>query len=114
MGTKKTVFKLLTILRSHKGKGKPVTALKLSGKLRIPEREVRQMISDLVTNKKILIASRVRKPYGFYLITSLDELKECLAQYHSRLKNLKARTESLYKAGLIKFAKDIQDEFKFD
>ena len=114
MGTEKIVWKLLKILQSHKGKDKPVTALVLSRKLRLPEREVRRLISELVTKEKILIASRVRKPYGFYLITELDELKECLSQYYSRLKNLKARTQSLYKAGLIRFAKEIQGEFEFD
>jgi len=108
-----TVWKVLKILQSHKGKGKPITAQALARKLRLPERQLRRLISELVTKEKILIASRVRKPYGFYLITELDELKECLAQYYSRLKKLKERAESLYKAGLKKFAKDIQDEFKF-
>lgn len=114
MGTEKAVWKLLKILQSHKGKDKPITAHRLARKMRLPEREVRRIISELVTKEKILIASRVRKPYGFYLITELDELKECLGQYYSRLKNLKARAQSLYKAGLTKFAKEIQGEFKFD
>lgn len=114
MGTERAVWELLKVLQSHKGKDKPITAHRLARKLRLPEREVRRLISELVTKEKILIASRVRKPYGFYLVTDLTELKECLSQYYSRLKNLKARAQSLYKAGLSKFAKEIQDEFRFD
>ncbi len=114
MGMEKTVYRILKVLQSHKGNKKPITARALSGKLRMSEREVRRLISELVTKEKILIGSRVRKPYGFYLITNLDELKDCLGQYYSRLTNLKDRAQSLYKAGLKKFSKEIQDEFKFD
>ena len=114
MGTERAVWELLKVLQFHKGKDKPITAHRLARKLRLPEREVRRLISELVTKEKMLIASRVRKPYGFYLVTDLAELKECLGQYYARLKNLRARAQSLYKAGLAKFAKEIQREFKFD
>jgi len=107
------VFKILKVLQSHKGKNRPITARKLSAKLRLPERQVRSLISELVTKEKILIASSVQKPFGFYLITDIDELKECLGQYYSRLKNLKERAQSLYKAGLKRFSREIQHEFKF-
>lgn len=106
--------KVLMVLKVHKGRDNPITAKKISERTGIPEREVRRAISGLVTRHKVLIASSVQRPFGFYLINNLDELKECLGQYHSRLKNLKDRTQSLYKAGLKKFSKEIQDEFKFD
>lgn len=104
---------ILRVLKSHKGRLNPITAKTISKRLRIPEREVRRAISGLVTKRKLLIASSVNKPFGFYLIETLEELKECLGQYYSRLKTLKERASSLYKAGLKKFSKEIQGEFKF-
>jgi hypothetical protein len=105
--------KILKILRSHRGSDNPITAKALSKRLRLPEREVRRVISRLVTKQKLLIASSVHEPFGFYLIKSLDELKGCLGQYYSRITTLKDRATSLYKAGLKKFTKEIQGEFKF-
>ena len=104
---------VLEILRHHKGKSRAITASALSRKLHIPEREVRRVISELVTEGKLLIASSVHRPYGFYMIRNLHELKECLSQYYSRMKTLKERASSLYKTGLKKFSKDIQGEFNF-
>ena len=104
---------VLEILRHHKGKSRAITASALSRKSHIPEREVRRIISELVTEGKLLIASSVHRPYGFYMIRNLHELKECLGQYYSRMKTLKERASSLYKAGLKKFSKDIQGEFNF-
>ena len=104
---------VLEILRHHKGKSRAITASALSRKSHIPEREVRRVISELVTEGKLLIASSVHRPYGFYMIRNLHELKECLGQYYSRIVALKGRATSLYKEGLKKFSKDIQGEFKF-
>lgn len=105
--------RILAILKHHKGKSNAITANALSKKSHIPEREVRRIISELVTDGKLLIASSVHRPYGFYMIRNLYELKECLGQYYSRMKMLKDRASSLYKAGLKKFSKNIQGEFNF-
>ena len=104
---------VLRILKSHKGRYNPITAKAISKGLRVPEREIRRIISRLVIKNKLLIASSVNKPFGFYIIENLEELKGCLRQYYSRLKALKERASSLYKAGLKKFSKQIQGEFKF-
>ena len=109
----KTEKDVLRILKSHKGSLNPITAQVVSKRLRIPEREIRRIISRLVIKHKLLIASSVNKPFGFYLIEDLEELKDCLGQYYSRLKTLKERASSLYEAGLKKFSKEIQGEFKF-
>jgi len=105
--------RILAILKYHRGKDRAITASALSRISHIPEREVRRIISELVTDGKLLIASSVHRPYGFYMIRNLYELKECLGQYYSRMKTLKERAASLYKAGLKKFSKDIQGEFNF-
>lgn len=107
-------YRILKALESHKGKDNPITAKALSKKAKAPEREVRRVISYLVTNHRLLIASSVHSPYGFYLIEDVDELKRCLSQYCSRLKNLRDRAQSLYKSGLKKFSKEIQHEFSFN
>ena len=105
--------RILAILRHRKGKNKAITARALSKKSRIPEREVRRIISELVKGEKLLIASSVHRPYGFYMIRNIYELKECLGQYYSRIKTLKDRASSLYKSGLKRFSKQIQGEFNF-
>ena len=101
-------------LKKHKGSNNAITTKSLARKVHLPEREVRRIISRLVTEQKCLIASSVHEPFGFYLIKSLDELKECLGQYYSRIMALKDRATSLYKTGLKKFSKEIQGEFKFN
>jgi len=105
---------ILHALKRHKGRDNAITAKALARNVHLPEREVRRIISWLVTEQKCLIASSVHEPYGFYLIKSLYELKGCLGQYYSRITKLKDRATSLYKAGLKKFSKEIQGEFKFN
>ena len=100
-------------LKKHKGSNNAITTKSLARKVHLPEREVRRIISRLVTEQKCLIASSVHEPFGFYLIKSLDELKECLGQYYSRIVKLKDRAASLYETGLKKFSKEVQGEFKF-
>ena len=105
---------VLKVLKPHRGKNNPITTEAIAGKLKLPEREIRRAISGLVTDHRVLIGSSVRRPFGFYIIKNIEELRVCLDQYYSRLHNLKDRAKSLYRAGLKKFSKDIQNEFKFD
>jgi len=104
---------VLHALKKHKGSNNAITAKALARKVHLPEREVRRIISRLVTKQKCLIASSVHEPFGFYLIKSLDELKGCLGQYYSRIVKLKDRAASLYETGLKKFSKEVQGEFKY-
>ena len=106
--------KIMSVLRFHKGRGNPITAKALSKRLCLPEREVRRIISRLVTEQKLLIASSVHEPFGFYLIKTPSELKENLNQNSSRIKAINARRLGLLKGGIKKFGKkEIQGEFKF-
>ena len=105
---------ILRVLEKHKGRDNAIPAKALAIKAHLPEREVRRIISRLVTDQKCLIASSVHEPFGFYLIKNVDELKGCLGQYYSRITTLKDRAASLCKMGLQKFSKEIQGEFKFN
>ena len=100
-------------LKKHKGSNNAITTKSLARKVHLPEREVRRIISRLVTEQKCLIASSVHEPFGFYLIKNMDELKGCLDQYYSRIVKLKDRAASLYETGLKKFSKEVQAEFKY-
>ena len=104
--------KIMSVLRFHKGRGNPITAKALSKRLCLPEREVRRIISRLVTEQKLLIASSVHEPFGFYLIKTPYELRGCLGQYYSRMKTLEDRTSSLCKAGIKEFGKKALRGFK--
>lgn len=104
---------ILRVLEKHKGRNNAIPAKALAIKAHLPEREVRRIISRLVTEQKCLIASSVHEPFGFYLIKNMDELKGCLDQYYSRIVKLKDRAASLYETGLKKFSKEVQGEFKY-
>ena len=105
---------VLRALKKHKGSNNAITTKALARKVHLPEREVRRIISRLVTEQKCLIASSVHEPFGFYLIKNMDELKGCLGQYYSRIMALKDRAAILYKAGLKRFSKKTQGELKFN
>ena len=105
--------RILRALKKHNGVDEAILARKLAKKVGLEERHVREIISDIVKEQEVLIASRVSDPCGFHLIKRASELRECLGQYKSRIDKLYERASSLYKAGLKKFSKDIQGEFNF-
>lgn len=104
---------ILRVLEKHKGSNKAITARALARKIHLPEREVRRIISGIVTEQKSLIASSVHRPFGFYIIKRPGELRECLGQYKSRMDTLDDRASSLCISGVKRFGKEILRGFKF-
>ena len=105
---------LLEILQAHQGKDQAITVDELQRLVPVSTRKIRAVMARLVTERRIPIASSVQPPYGFYLITSEEEARQCLHQYWSRVKEVSRRARRLHAAVKEQFGIDIQREFPFD
>ena len=105
---------ILRILKKHRGKNNPIRCRRLEKITGLSSRKIRRIIANLVVKYRILIASSVHYPYGFYLITDKQEAELCLRQYYARIKNVVNRARILSKAVKKKFGINYQEEFNFD
>lgn len=104
---------ILKILKKHRGKNNPIRCRRLEKITGLTSREIRRIIANLVVKHRILIASSVHYPYGFYLITDKQEAELCLRQYYSRVQNVLNRARILSEAVKKKFGINYQEEFNF-
>ena len=105
---------ILEILQAHQGRTKAVTVGELQRRLLASSRRIRRTIQQLVMEQRLPIASSVHPPYGFYLITSESEARECLQQYASSIRELSRRARILHDVVKERFGVDAQQEFLFD
>ncbi|MDP3723939.1 MAG: hypothetical protein Q8R91_10695 [Candidatus Omnitrophota bacterium] len=106
--------RILDVLQHHQGKDQAITVSELQGLVRMSSRKIRATIARLVTEHRIPIASTVHPPYGFYLITTAEEAKECLAQYWSRVEEVAKRAKILADVVKEQFGVETQLELKFE
>ena len=105
---------LLAILKERTGPEQAITAGALSQISGASPRVIRKIISRLVTETKIPIASSVHWPYGFYLITSAEQAEATLRQYWSRVREVAKRARALGQVVEQRFGVRYQKEFPFD
>ena len=105
---------ILEILQRHQGKAQAITVSELQGFVKVSTRRIRAVIATLVTEHRIPIASTVHPPYGFYLITTAEEAKECLAQYWSRIEEVAKRAKILADVVKEQFGVETQLELRFE
>ncbi len=98
----------------HQGQEQAITVRELQRQLLISGRQIRAALARLVVVHHLPIASTVHPPYGFYLITTEAEARECLAQYWSRVEELAKRTKILAAVVKKQFGVEIQLELRFD
>ncbi len=106
--------RLLDILQHHRGKERAITVSELQRWVPISTRKIRATIARLVTERRVPVASTVHPPYGFFLITSAEEAKECLAQYWSRVQEVAKRAKILADVVQEQFGVETQLELDFD
>lgn len=106
--------RLVEILQYHQGKDRAITVGELQQLVPLSTRTIRAAIARLVTEHRVPIASTVHPPYGFYLITSAEEAKECLAQYWSRVEEVAKRAKILAEVVHEQFGVETQLELRFD
>ena len=104
---------VLRILKKHRGRANPITCRRLEKSAGLSSRQTRRIIQSLVVDHHMPIASSVRYPYGFYLITGKKEAENCLRQYYSRIKEMLNRARLLSKTVKEKFGVKYQEEFDF-
>ncbi len=75
---------VLSVLQGCQGKHAAIQADELSSRTGINERMVRATISHLRRSHRYRIGSSVKKPYGYYMITTPEEAKETADQLWSR------------------------------
>lgn len=80
----------------------------------ISTRKIRATIAKLVTERRVPIASTVHPPYGFFLITTAEEAKGCLAQYWSRVEEVAKRAKILADVVHDQFGVELQLELSFE
>lgn len=73
----KTDLKNAILDQLHLGKGNAITKDTLAKRLHVGERDLRQTIRELRHDGK-LIGLSVRKPYGYFLIETAEELQDCM------------------------------------
>jgi len=105
---------ILRILKKHRGKNNPIRCRRLENITGLNSRKIRRIIANLVIKHRILIASSVCRPYGFYLITNKQGAELCLRQYYSKVQNVVDRARILSEAVKKKFSINYQEEFNFD
>jgi hypothetical protein len=106
--------RILEILQNHQGKDKAIRVEDLRRQIMASDRKIRSVIAKLVTERHVPIASTVHPPYGFYLITTAEEAKECLAQYWSRVEEMAKRAKILADVVKEQFGVEVQLELRFD
>ena len=104
---------ILRTLKKHRGRGNPITCRRLEKTVGFSSRQIRRIIQHLVVEHHAPIASSVRYPYGFYLITGKKEAENCLKQYYSRVKEMLNRVRILSMTVKKKFGVKYQEEFDF-
>jgi len=105
---------LLGILKERTGPEQAITAGALSQLTGAGSRLIRRVISHLVTEDKIPIASSVHWPYGFYLISNAEQAEATLRQYWSRVREVARRARALEQVVHDRFGVKLQKEFHFD
>jgi hypothetical protein len=103
-------LRILNILYEHKGRSKPITVGKLVVLTGISEREVRQIVKNLLEIHHYPVASSVNPPYGYSLITDPKEAEQCLGQYYARAKEVLKRANILNEVVREKFKVEYQRE----
>lgn len=82
------VTEILRWVEKCQGRKNAMTAQSLARLTGLPEREVRQIISDL-RDVGHPIASAVNPPRGYYIPKTIEEAKECQRHMHSRVRQIK-------------------------
>lgn len=86
---------VLMELQRHRGRGRAVGLEIVAGVTGMSERLVQQIVARLIEQHGMPIGSAVKKPMGYFLIETEEELAESLSQLVHRLTALARRIAAL-------------------
>jgi len=85
---------LKSILQRHEGRQQAITSRGLSTLTGYPDRRVRLVIEELIT-EGLPVASITEAPAGYFVATSVEEVKECTETLKSRAVHIFRRRQKL-------------------
>ena len=91
---------VLAELRRHRGRGRAVGLDLLAIVTDLSERHVQQVVASLIEDHGLPIGSAVKKPMGYFLIETDEELAESLSQLTHRITALARRIAALKRSTL--------------
>lgn len=83
------------VLDHHRGRGQAIGLDAVAAYTGLSEREVQSAVAELIEHHGRPIGSAVKKPMGYYLIETEEELAESLNQLTHRLTALARRIAAL-------------------
>jgi len=86
---------VLSTVQRHRGRGRAVGLEVVAGLTGLSERNVQEIIAHLIEHHGYPIGSAVKKPMGYFLIETQDELDESVSQLLHRLTALARRIAAL-------------------
>jgi len=86
---------VLAELRRHRGRARAIGLDSIAIVTGLSERHVQQVVAALIEAHGLPIGSAVKKPMGYFLIETEDELAESLSQLTHRLTALARRIAAL-------------------
>lgn len=79
---------LLEILLAHRGAAHPIQIKELVARLGLPEREIKSLKKSLVENFGVAIGGSRVPPYGYFLISTAEELEQALRPQINEIRSL--------------------------
>lgn len=94
----KYINKIIDKIMSHYGSSDPIQVSELMSLVPLTDREIRKVVSYLVTEKLYPIGSKSSHPAGFYRITDFDDFVDALSNLNPRSKKIEKRALKLAQA----------------
>lgn len=82
------------LIWKHRGRNNPVSIAKLRENTGYSERQIKDLVAQLVVNHRLKIGARREEPAGYFVIESCEDLAAAVgpykAQIHAMLRRLRA------------------------
>ena len=82
------------------GRAYAITARDLAERTGLSDRQIRQVVKDLIMKRGLLVASAVDDPAGFYLATTREEILAATKGLRHRGISILARAAKLQRSGI--------------
>lgn len=102
------------VMTRHRGRLNTIGLDALALAADVPERCVQHVIAHLIERHHLPIGSAVKKPMGYFVIETDDELAESVTQLTHRLTALARRIAALKKSSTPKILQQMAMEFTED
>jgi biotin operon repressor len=92
--------RVLSVLRSHRGRARAIRVDDLGRLIGTSGREVQEIVHRLRIEHGVAIASAAGKPAGYYLVETTAELEQCYHEHRSKALSTLAAMAALRRVAL--------------